>query len=172
MSKWIVFGCFIGLLPSYVIYNCVGYIIIIIIDLVNSVNMKSTACEVFQENYFKIFSVNIWFDSILLSGEVINVIIWVFFIVIICKYVIDKWDNIPPLKTENETLQTKLTEKKLEIANLQRQLNNSRTEGGARAVPPPPPSTEQGSETSSLLPGSKSLVYQAVQYATFPVIDN
>ena len=72
--------------------------------------------------------------------------------------------TVNQIKSENESLQTKLADKTLEIANLQRQLTNRRTDRRTGRVENPlPPYTEQENERGHLLTINRLPDYQSVQ---------
>lgn len=150
-----------------------------ILNLAINYSKKDTFCrnnsQSFNGEYCQNAIYSIWFDSILLGGGVITLIVpcIIFYVYV----VIDEIFSTVTTNSGSDTLQT-IFEKNIEIYNLQRQLNNRRNHRStARVVPPPyppppPPNTGRANERTPVLPGRKSPDYQAVQYATFPVIDN
>ena len=96
---------------------------------------------------------NPWFDVIILASGLLNIIIFpIIIIIFVCIHSNDRWKTImTQVKSGNKTLQTDLTEKILEIANLKRQLNNERNDRRAEVEDPLPPHTEQENEREPLL---------------------
>ena len=109
---------------------------------------------------------NIWIDGIVLGSGVINMII--FIVLILVFWYIEQNEKcetiMTQIRSENNTLQTRLTDKNSEIANLQRQLANGRTgrEPG-RIENSLPPYTEQENERGRLLTINRLPDYQTIQ---------
>ena len=112
-------------LPSVTLVVYLGVLIVInAMNLMICLNKKDEACN--ANNYNDFPEYRIWLISIMLGGGVVILFGWL----LIClfyqgKYLI--WDTIVThIKSENDTLQTMITEKTIEITDLQRQLNNER----------------------------------------------
>ena len=137
-------------------------------NMANGLRNRFRACATFYNGeYCQNAIYSVWFDTILLIGGAIIGIIAIIFL-ILCPFG-KELDHICFTMTpisENNTLETILTKKKIEIDNLQRQLDNRRNHRISA------PKTGRANERTPVLPGRKSLVYQAVQYVPFPVIDN
>ena len=134
-------------------------------DLVNDINLKTLTWQNCTDpNYC--YNPSIWCDGIVLGGAIVNLIIWV----VVCLVYLTKYARkdtaMRYFKSENVTLQAKITEKKIEIANLNRQLINRRNDRRpARVVNPLPLPlrTEQENERGHLLTVNRIPDYQAVQ---------
>ena len=156
---------------SWVVQN--GFIVV---NLVLQVGMKEN-CHANNQSYVQVeycqnIIRNIWFYGILLVGGVINAIIWlVFGITYYYIYYKNRWFTILiEVESRNLTLQTNLTQKTSEIANLQRQLNeiNHRR---AEVEEPLPPHTEQEHEREPLLLLRGSPDCQEPLYCSLPLHD-
>ena len=132
-------------------------------NLMNDLNIKDKACNGNDSNNScDDYSTRIWFGGAILGSGVLILFGWLLLcLVYLVKYLI--WDTIvTQIRSENKSLQTKITDKVQEIANLQRQLNNGRNDRRpARVDNALPLYREQENEREALLT-RRSPDYQAV----------
>ena len=121
----------------------------------------NTESGIFSQENCRIVTSIIYLDRILIGCASINMIIW-FICSLIYFNLCKRQDTaVTDIKSENENLQTELTNKILEIANLQRQLNNERND--RRFDNSLPPYAEQENERGRLLTINRLPDYQTVQ---------
>ena len=155
----------------FVVAYCIAQMVFTIMGLSIGANVKSKTCnadsEYFKADYCQKAIRSNWFDSILLVGGVINIIIWLLFCILylLKNNLLQRWDAaLTQVQSENTTLRTTLTTANIEKARIQRELND---EGNNRrparvANPLPLPRVQQENEREQLLSANKSNNYQTL----------
>ena len=164
------FLAFLLSITIILIIYCGTQIFLFVMNVIYGITWNGITC-VSNSSYCPISIMKIVLNSILLCFEAPVYFIW---LVLCLNYIIRyvRWDTtVTQIESENITLQTTLTEKTLELVNLQGQLNTVRNYRRPTGIEECPFRSKEGNENKPQLPGTTSIDYQTVQYIPFR-IDN
>ena len=114
-----------GVGTIFVVAYCIAQMVFTIMGMSIGTNVKIETCDsqYSKADYCQKAIRSNWFDSILLVGGVINIIIWLLFCILylLKNNLLQRWDAaLTQVQSENTTLRTTLTTANIEKARIQK----------------------------------------------------
>eukprot|EP00800_Vazella_pourtalesii_P020747 TRINITY_DN7478_c0_g1_i3.p1 TRINITY_DN7478_c0_g1~~TRINITY_DN7478_c0_g1_i3.p1 ORF type:complete len:183 (-),score=16.85 TRINITY_DN7478_c0_g1_i3:129-677(-) len=170
--------CVTIILNLYVFLYCGGYFVFYVFDATIDSQITDLTCNtdnathILCQNgsnatdgidYCENFTIATVMNLMFLGGGTVCFMMWLFVNAVFIMYVVKSNKTINQMSLENDSLQTKLIDRNLEIADLKRQLNGRNDRRRNREDSSLPPYTEQENERGRILTINRLPDYQAVQ---------